>query len=368
MTTAPLLELFLELRRRNLLLGVSEFLAGLEALARGFGTGSRKELTWMCQALWAKSQDDQDEIAEAVAVVLPRELTPTELEDLARQAEKALTQAEEGTTDATARRETSPPEVAQKPAEQVPAPGRVELAPVATTPAAQAPYLSRAADELRQKMGTSFDLLGDLPVPRRYIKRAWRYVRRMQRVGPAVELDVEGTAARRYRDGVLTAPVLMPRRRNLASVLLLIDEGGSMVPFRQMTRAVAEGSRHSGFARADVLYFHDVVGEVVFRDASLRTPVSLADTLRPFTDSGVMILSDAGAARRRLDLDRVVQTRRFLATIRRVTPRVAWLNPVPRERWAQTTAEKIVRGGVSMYPFDRAGLDATMDVLRGRTL
>jgi hypothetical protein len=40
---------------------------------------------------------------------------------------------------------------------------------------------------------------------------------------------------------------------------------------------------------------------------------------------------------------------------------------VPRPIWRGTTAEAVARGGaVPMVPLDRAGLDAAMDVLRGR--
>ena len=99
--------------------------------------------------------------------------------------------------------------------------GYFDLTPVATTLSAQAPYLSRAANDMRLRPAAPFDLLGDLPVPRRYLKRAWRYVRRMRRAGPALELDVEATAGRRYRDGVLTAPVLVPRRSRCVSATTL---------------------------------------------------------------------------------------------------------------------------------------------------
>ena len=252
MTTPPLLDLFLELRRRNLPLGVPEYLASLEALAAGFGAGSRAELRWMCQALWSKSPEENEQVAEALDIVLPREITKADLEKLAEQAQAALgderndlSEIADADSDAPVERESDAAEAETSGA------GRVELAPVASA-AADAPLLSRAEEEARRRSGARFDLLGDLPVPRRYFKRAWRYVRRMQRVGPAVELDVEGTVARRCREGVLVAPVLAPRRRNLASVLIFVDEGGSMTPSRQTTAALVGAARHSDFAHRPV--------------------------------------------------------------------------------------------------------------------
>jgi uncharacterized protein with von Willebrand factor type A (vWA) domain len=188
----------------------------------------------------------------------------------------------------------------------------------------------------------------------------------MQRSGPPTELDVEATAARLGRDGVLTAPVLVPRRRNQAMVALLVDEGGSMVPFRRLTRALLDSARQGGLSRADVFFFHDVPGETVFREPTLRGPVSREEALRPFAASGVLIVGDAGAARRGNDPVRVERTRQAVAAVRAVTPRVAWLNPVPVPYWRGTTAAACRRAGVPMFPLDRTGLDAAMDVLRGR--
>ncbi|MBI3822614.1 MAG: hypothetical protein HY289_08040 [Planctomycetes bacterium] len=365
MTTGPLLDLFYELRRRNLVLGVSEYLAALEALALGFGIGSRAELCWMCQALWSKSPEEHEQVVLAVDQTLPAAITQSELDELSRQADEEL-RKRAGDSEPTAAPKPDAPVEAPKQEIAEESPGQVELAPVATA-SADTPLLPRSAEDARRGGGAHFDLIGELPVPRRYIKRAWRYVRRMQRVGPAVELNVEATVTRRYREGVLVAPVLVPRRRNLASVLLLVDEGGSMVPFRPATAALIESARQSGFSRVDVCYFHDVVAARVYRDPGLRTAVPLDVVLRPFAGGGVLIISDAGAARRRCEEDRAEKTRQFLASMRPMAPRIAWLNPVPPSRWPATTAEFIRRSAnVPMFPFERGGLDSAMDVLRGR--
>jgi uncharacterized protein len=363
MTAVPLLDLFYDLRRRNLQLGASEYLAALEALALGFGVGSRAELCWMCQALWSKSPDEHEQIALALDQLLPAPITPAELQELAREEQKGTSQ------DAGQPVDVAPnADLLDAPANDVTqeSPGRIELTPMVQA-TADTPLLPRSAEEARRTGETRFDLIGELPVSRRYLKRAWRYVRRMQRIGPAVELDIEATATRRYREGVLVAPVLVPRRRNLASVLILVDEGGSMTPFRQATAAVIESARQSGFARIDVGYFHDVIGGCVYRDPGLRSALAMADALRPFGSGGVLILSDAGAARRHCDEARAEKSRAFLTAMRPMSPRIAWLNPVPATRWPTTTAELIRRStNVPMFPLDRAGLDAAMDVLRGR--
>jgi uncharacterized protein with von Willebrand factor type A (vWA) domain len=58
----------------------------------------------------------------------------------------------------------------------------------------------------------------------------------------------------------------------------------------------------------------------------------------------------------------------MVKAMRHFTPNMAWLNPAPKIRWAGTTAEAIIRRHqVPMFAFDRPGLDAAVEVLRGRS-
>jgi hypothetical protein len=119
-----------------------------------------------------------------------------------------------------------------------------------------------------------------------------------------------------------------------------------------------------------VFFFHDVPADVVFREADLWDAVPLAEALRPFAAGAVLVVSDAGAARGNRDDQRAKRTCQAVAALRRVTPRLAWLNPVPRPRWPATTAEMIRQEcAVPMFALERrAELDAAMDVLRGRAV
>jgi uncharacterized protein with von Willebrand factor type A (vWA) domain len=217
------------------------------------------------------------------------------------------------------------------------------------------------------EQGRHLDLLGDLPVTRRLMKRAWRTIRRMQRSGPRIELDLRSTIARLCRDGVLPSPVFRARRRNMAALVILLDAGGSMTPFATMTEALVHAVSHSGLVRSGVLYFHDVPRRVLYREASLRSAVGLHEALQPFAGAGLVVLSDAGAARGNRDELRAERTLDFVTAILPLATRTVWLNPVPRLRWPGTTAELIVSSsGVPMFPLDRRGLEEAMDVLRGR--
>ncbi|HEU4560022.1 MAG TPA: hypothetical protein VFS20_19385 [Longimicrobium sp.] len=359
---AALTEVFRHVRARIPRLGVGEYLALLHALDAGFGAGPR-ELTFLCQALWAKSPAEQRQVAQVVEAVLAA----------AREAEPVD--------------ETPPPPPVDPPPGQPPLPpGFAPPGPVAGYPdvndlewMAPEDSASRAAVEVEAEapaaprvvladlsVTSPFDLEGTLPVTRRQMSRAWRFYRRMGRRGVPVEVDAEATVRRLYRDGVLAEPVLVPRRTNQARALILEDVGGSMLPFRYVSAELIDAARHAGLARVEVRYFHDVPVDVVFRDPALLAPVALEDAAARYVDAGVLVYSDAGAARGGMDPERVRRTQALLDVLWRTTPNVAWLNPVPAERWRGTTAGEIrARTGVSMFALDRAGLEGAVDQMRG---
>ena len=96
--------------------------------------------------------------------------------------------------------------------------------------------------------------------------------------------------------------------------------------------------------------------------------LALSAIMRSFGRAGVLIVSDAGAARGNRDVVRADRTADFLRTLRRTNPWVAWLNPVPLDRWEGTTAAEVRdRGPVPMFSLDPAGLYSAVDILRGRT-
>lgn len=375
---APLLDLFAELRERSFPLGVGDYLAGLRALAAGVGVNSRDDLVFMCAVMWGKTREEQRQIAQALGTLLPARLTADDVEALVAREESA--------------RQTAPPApvAPPTPAPREDAPARAsEAAPtLTTTPGVTTQDARRASEVLKTVAGgggagatlsgapyegagwrldPSLDLTGTLPVTRRQVKNAWRYFRRMRRTGTPTELDVAATVERTYRQGSFLRPVLIPRRVNLARLLILADEGGSMIPFRRVTEPLLETAQHSGLALVSTFFFHDVVGRKVFRDPLLSEPVQFREAVEAFDGAGALVVSDAGAARGLFDARRVKASARFVSELRQLTPNIAWINPVPRERWAGTTAEAVRREcAVPMFPLDRGGIYAAVERLRGR--
>jgi uncharacterized protein with von Willebrand factor type A (vWA) domain len=200
------------------------------------------------------------------------------------------------------------------------------------------------------------------------------------------------------RRGIASAPVLVPPRRNTVRLLLLIDRQGSMAPFHAFVDEVCGallGAARLG--RVSAYYFHDVPAEgaalelladlgpglfptldrvlrdvpplskgVLYRDPQLLSQVQVAAALRDDApEASVVVLGDAGAARRRRDTRRLLDAVAFFKAVRTVTARYVWLNPLPPTYWEGNIAAQLARH-IPMFPLTREGLDRAVEVLRGQ--
>jgi uncharacterized protein with von Willebrand factor type A (vWA) domain len=195
----------------------------------------------------------------------------------------------------------------------------------------------------------------------------WRQVRRAQREGPAVEFDEEKTIDSISRTGIFRGPVLRPRRLNKARLLILVDRSASMDPFRLLVDGLLDSTRRGGLAGATpVFYFSNCPSGFLSPDPGQLHPLPAEQVLAAHARAAsVLIVSDAGAARRTNRPARVSCTRAFLSRVRANTYRCGWLNPLPADRWEMSTAEDVARL-VPMFSFTRDGLIDVVSILRGR--
>jgi uncharacterized protein len=216
---------------------------------------------------------------------------------------------------------------------------------------------------------TRFVLSADyLPVKRRQMKQSWRHLRRMIREGVATELDMAATVRQVAHDGILLHPVMIPPRINKTELVLLLDQDGSMVPFHALSLQLAETAQRGGRLRQSrTYYFHNCPVDYLYHDAWHQEAQPTSDVLAQFRRDRtvVLIFSDAGAARSGMNAERVKLTVEFLRQLKRRVNHVTWLNPMPKSRWADTTAGHISRY-VPMFEGTRRGLDQAIGVLQGR--
>jgi len=206
------------------------------------------------------------------------------------------------------------------------------------------------------------------PVSRRQMKQSWRYLRCLVREGPAVELDLSATVNQIGRQGIFLNPVLVPRRINRTQLLLLIDQDGSMMPFHTISRRLVETAlQGSRLGRAGVYYFHNCPTEYFYQDSARLSSEQIDTVLAQLNQSQAvaLIFSDAGAVRGGFSDERHRLTKIFLERLKKQVRYVAWLNPMPKPRWVNTTAQEVAHL-VPMFEINRQGLDSAIGALRGR--
>jgi len=358
----PLLDLFQTLREADLPLGIDEYRLMLRALQHGFGADPAA-LRRVCLALWGKTPQEQRLVGHHFDRWLktqqagPAAPPPGQTADRTDPARRKVSTTAPGVT--------PPPGAAALGTESPNV--QAETTP-AVEPETRFAFLQEALAG-GEAPPRRFVLSGEyFPVTARQMKQAWRFLRQMRREGPATQLNLPATVEQIGRQGFLLDPVLEPPRVNRTDLLLLIDVDGSMAPFHALGERLVETALRGGrLEQAGVRYFHNLPGEHLYCNRYLIEAEkinSLLERLRP-DRSLMLVFSDAGAARGNSSPERAEATAAWLKVMGRNLRRVAWLNPMPQERWKYTTAGLIARQA-PMFEFSRRGLDGAIDWLRGR--
>lgn len=348
-TIQPILSrLFNRLRQSGFNLGVGEYRAALQAIEGGYGSSSLEELERVLTLLWCHSRAEQSQFQFIWESVI----------------------ADTSTVEPKPPRRTSKPEPSPEPQDKpLPAPSPQPVESVQPQPALELAPLPVRAPFTPVETEDTPQLQTDRPISRRAMVYSWRYLRRPILDGPEDVLDEQATVETVARQGFFLTPVYRRRERNAAHLLLLIDQDGSMTPFHRFTRDLVETAQYeSSIGQVDVGYFYNIPAKSVYRDPYLTQPVLLERVLATCdNNTSVFIVSDAGAARGYRRLERIRATTEVLFQIKQQTNLIAWLNPMPQERWVSTSAQLIAHL-VPMYPMDNDGLSHAIDIVRGQPL
>lgn len=351
MTNVLLEGIFRHLVREGVPLSVRDLTDAIRSLEAGHGAFTRERLSWLCQTLWARTEEEQRRIALLFHQHLPR---PTQAEVNAATGAPPPLDAQKPT-------ETQQPEPALEQPVQPAAGSSIEFSEAGRPGGIGVP---RAL--VRSAGGEAFVLTPKPLVPERACIITWRRYWRGLRIGPKTELDVPNTIHAKAQSGLLLRPVMVAPRSNQAKLVLLVDQGPGMAAFGHSTAALADSLQEGRLAISQVYYFHQTPAKL-FEGANLTQPVELQAALEKFSGMPALIVSDAGSASGGIDTARIAAIRDFLRrSATRWTP-LAWLNPMPQARWRGTSAASIARlPGVLMKPFGEDGLVYAIDVLRGK--
>jgi uncharacterized protein len=208
----------------------------------------------------------------------------------------------------------------------------------------------------------------DLVLDTRQLGVALKKLRALGREGPAEDLNVELTIDKTAREGGELELVFAPPRENNLSLLLAMDVGGSMEPFRRLVDVLfsaAHSARH--FKHFNHVYFHNCVYEQVYHDGYFTEPLVLRDLFKKYDrETRLVMVGDAymypGELTQRYGAvhweDRNEQPGAYyLGQLINHFKNIAWINPLPESHWGAPSTH-MIRTLFPMYPLTVDGVDA----------
>jgi formylglycine-generating enzyme required for sulfatase activity/uncharacterized protein with von Willebrand factor type A (vWA) domain len=327
----PLLKLFDRARKADLPLGVDQYNLAVEALVKsiedGFNPTDIEALKRLCQTVWVKSPKEKQIFdkcwQELLSASPPSRNSPRQLETVDEDDGKNPQPEEEDTAkDEDINRENDS-EITEE-------------------------YLPLETAEIQVGKAVSVFWRENyyFPVSRAQLREAWQKFQPQNLPTAPTQIDIPATVEKVAKSGFFTKPVLTQPTtlENPPQVLLLIDQQGSMTPFHPFCRHLVKI-----WDKAQVYYFKNCPTDELYRDPQLRqNPEDLETVLEQFPTKNTVaiIISDAGAAKGRSVPSRWEETVDFLNVLTDEVSRVVWLNPLPRDRGFDSTAEAIAQ----IYP------------------
>lgn len=391
-----LVEFYQHLKAARLPVSVTEYLALMEAMSRGVADYDLDRFYYVSRALLVKDErylDRFDRVFDAYfsGRVDAFSALAGEIPDewLRRQAELLLSDEEKAAIEAGGGFEELMKTLAERLAEQrerheggskwIGTAGRSPFGAYGYHPEGvrfgQDGGRNRRAVKVWERREFA-DLDDGVELGTRNLKVALRKLRRFAREGAREELDLDGTISATARNAGWLDVKLVAERHNAVKVLLFIDVGGSMYPFVQTCEQLFSAAR-SEFRHLEHFYFHNFFYDFVWRDNRRRhdqtTP--LEQLMRTYgSDYKVIVVGDASmspyeitTAGGSVEYFNAEPGEAFARRMLAHWPRAAWLNPVPREGWAQTRSIGLVRELFEdrMFPLTVHGIEAAIDCLKG---
>lgn len=201
----------------------------------------------------------------------------------------------------------------------------------------------------------------------RQIQVALTRLRHLQRLGVEDEFDLEATIDHTSRNGGEIELIFTPPRKNHAKLLLLMDAGGSMLPYTTVVeRLFSAAHKATHFKDFQHYYFHNCIYEQLYTDIRMQQRASTATLLHLLdADYKVILVGDAYMAPDEL-LDpggalyyyqhNDTPGLTWLQRIQEHFRACIWLNPLPEGQWNRRTIN-LVRQVFPMYELTLDGLE-----------
>ena len=228
------------------------------------------------------------------------------------------------------------------------------------------------------------DFRADETIGIRQFEMALRKLRQLSSTyeGPKEELDVEETARKTGEKGGILHLVWDRSRENTVKVALIMDSGGSMMPYARICSRLFQAlNRATHFKDLRFYYFHNCIYENVFLDPSCRVNNSIKteDLLNLLSnDYKVIIVGDASMAPSELIMKHgaidwyMSNEEPGITWLKRIAAHFThsvWLNPIPEQYWGMTVGAytiNIIRKIFPMHELTLEGLESAIQTLKVR--
>ena len=362
-----LYRLFEQTRDRfNRHLGLSDYMLLLDAHERGFGVGNKDELQDLCAMLWLKSKSEQERFKVFFTSYLKDEADTF----LKTSVSSKPTETFDNQDDIN----PIPEPLDHKPEVQTPnplptsTPSVSEAKEATETTTAEGNDMVTVQWNISKMVGNGGNALntegGDNtphslsnryilseayhPFTERQLRQQWRRLRRKQTAGQTPDIDIEATIKNIATKGFFDAPIQKRHLVNDFRLIVLVDWKGSMLAFHSLSDLIVDTLR-AELPKTEVQYFRNQPEEkgYFYGQADWTKATTTDDFIAQLRQkpAHLLIISDGGAARGTFVTERLQAWWRFFNLVKPLVPNIVWLNPMPKARWAGTTAgyvEKMV--------------------------
>ncbi|GBL11332.1 serine/threonine-protein kinase pkn1 [Microcystis aeruginosa Sj] len=329
--TSPLLDLFYQLRdEEGFLLSIEQYYRVENYLIQKLANDSdiaiqenpnleNPKIKLLCQALWVKSPKEKEKFDQAWTEML--QLQPEINIEIAKKT--PIRHPEESIS-----KIINPMDDRESTSLEIPPSGDTQIAPETSFPQIA------TAIEKRKKI-TSLDNPDYYPIGIAKLQESWQQLRPLPLESPRQTWDLKATVMATAKRGFFDQIIYQKKQLYRREIIIFIDCSDSMIPFAGFGRIMKQT-----WANVPHFYFDNLIRDEVLRQENGWESQSLIKVLSNYSPevTSCLILSDAGAARKRYVEERLSATETLIRRFSRRFSRVAWLNPLPYHRWYGTTA------------------------------
>jgi len=212
------------------------------------------------------------------------------------------------------------------------------------------------------------NLRSDLTIDVRQISVALKRLRDLKESGSEEVLDLDASIDKTCRNAGEIDLVFSRERENNVRLLLIMDSGGSMEPFRALSeRLFSAANKLNHFKDFRAYYIHNCIYDKLYTDLETDEFVITAEVLREYGKKyRLIIVGDAAMSPYELlyhggSLDyrsdgSETSGIEWLRQAAEAFPQRAWLNPLPENSWPHYETVPVVHGLFPMFPLTLEGL------------